>query len=265
MSMVSTMLSIAWSRELHGTVITIIAVGTLCGSVYLLLGTNLGARLGLLVALAGLFGWMSIMGTVWWAYGIGLKGAAPSWNQTGVIVNDADLSSLGIGPSSGLSDDPPTRSDQNKQILIDDGWTLLAEDDPKRALAIAGADEIIQQEAELLTASQYVSVNVFDQGGERFPTFFDDKIDFFGFFHTPHYAIVEQAVVKPVYAEPGRAPRTPEIDQSIPHKYVKMVRDRGSLRKNAAIIAIFSGLAFASLCWIMHRRDRVVTANRAQE
>ena len=35
----------------------------LCGSVYLLLGTNLGARLGFLVALAGLFGWLTLLGT----------------------------------------------------------------------------------------------------------------------------------------------------------------------------------------------------------
>ena len=33
-----------------GTLIVIIAVGVLCGSVYLILGTNMGARLGFLVA-----------------------------------------------------------------------------------------------------------------------------------------------------------------------------------------------------------------------
>ena len=56
----------------------LIAVGVLCGSVYLLLATNLGARLGFLVALAASFGWLVLMGTVWWIYGIGLQGQGPA-------------------------------------------------------------------------------------------------------------------------------------------------------------------------------------------
>ncbi|MSW21654.1 MAG: hypothetical protein F2873_12240, partial [Actinobacteria bacterium] len=67
--MLSTLLAIGWKPELHGVVIIIIATVALPGTIYLLLGTNLGARLGLLVSLAGLFGWMATMGFIWWAYG----------------------------------------------------------------------------------------------------------------------------------------------------------------------------------------------------
>ncbi len=38
------------------------------GSIYLLLATNLGGRLGFLVALTGLFGWMIIHSMIWWIY-----------------------------------------------------------------------------------------------------------------------------------------------------------------------------------------------------
>ena len=41
-------------------------MAVLGGSVYLLLATNIGARLGLLVALAGLFGWLTILTLTWW-------------------------------------------------------------------------------------------------------------------------------------------------------------------------------------------------------
>ena len=41
---------------------------------YLILGTNLGARLGFLVAFAALAGWMFLMGAIWWSYGKGLLG-----------------------------------------------------------------------------------------------------------------------------------------------------------------------------------------------
>ena len=47
--MLSTLLAIGWKPELHGVVIIIIATVALPGTIYLLLGTNLGARLGAFV------------------------------------------------------------------------------------------------------------------------------------------------------------------------------------------------------------------------
>ena len=75
----NALLAINWQPELRGILIVIIAVGTLCGSVYLILGTNLGARLGLLVAMAGLAGWMFLLGATWWTYSKGLLGDEPTW------------------------------------------------------------------------------------------------------------------------------------------------------------------------------------------
>ena len=60
----SALLAVSWEWELRGTLIVIIAVGVLCGSVYLILGTNMGARLGFLVAFTALAGWMFIMGGI---------------------------------------------------------------------------------------------------------------------------------------------------------------------------------------------------------
>ena len=75
----SALLAVNWHWELRGTLIVIIAVGVLCGSLYLILGTNLGARLGFLVAFAGLAGWMFILGAIWWSYGKGLLGDDTQW------------------------------------------------------------------------------------------------------------------------------------------------------------------------------------------
>ena len=68
------MLAVSWEPELRGYVVVIIAAVVLIGGSYLVVGTNLGARLGFLVVLAGLFGWMAAMGVIWWTYGIGLTG-----------------------------------------------------------------------------------------------------------------------------------------------------------------------------------------------
>lgn len=262
--MLSSLLAIAWKPEFHGVVIIIVATVALPGTIYLILGTNLGARLGLLVSLAGLFGWMATMGFIWWAYGIGLTGKTPVWKPSEVIVVDADLSALGIGPSDGLAADPQKRSEQNLNALVEEGWTRLPDDSPSRALAISGADEIIQKEAGILKASEYKAIAVYDKGGKRYPLIFNsEKLDFLAFWHKPHYAIVEVGIVNPVYAEPGRAPRLPTVDESKPHVYVKMIRDLGDRRKNSAYIGIGSSLIFAVLCWLLHKRDRLVDANRS--
>jgi len=262
--MLSSLLAIGWKPEIHGVVIIIIATVTLPGTVYLLVGTNVGARLGVLISLAGLFGWMATMGFIWWAYGIGLTGKSPVWKPTEVIVMDGDISALGIGMRGTLDPDPAKQASANQAALAAEGWEKLAEDSPSRALAISGADEILQKEAEVLKASEYKAVAVYDKGGKRYPLLFgSDKLDFLAFWHKPHYAIVEVGIVNPVYAEPGRAPRLPTIDQSKPHVYVKMLRDLGDRRKNSAYIGIGSTIIFAVLCWLLHKRDRLVAANRA--
>ena len=73
------LLAIGWEPELRGLLTVIIGVVMLMGSIYMILATNMGARLAFLVALAGLTGWMMLMGATWWIYGIGLRGPDPTW------------------------------------------------------------------------------------------------------------------------------------------------------------------------------------------
>ena len=58
-----------WNPTIIGLLTVVAAVGLFCGSVYLLLGTNLGGRLGFLVAAAGLTGFMLLLTTLWWTSG----------------------------------------------------------------------------------------------------------------------------------------------------------------------------------------------------
>ena len=54
-----SILAIGWEFELRGILTVIIAVFALMGSIYLILSTNMGARLGFLVIFASLAGWCS--------------------------------------------------------------------------------------------------------------------------------------------------------------------------------------------------------------
>ena len=264
----STMLSIAWEPEIRGLLTVIIAVVALCGSVYLILATNMGARLGLLVALAGLSGWMVMMGVIWMTYGIGLKGNEPSWKpaQPFTVVRDAALlpqaevlvNSVKI--PEGAS--PVEAAAAGAKALQEENWKVLPIEDKGRGQSIAAADEIIQVEAELYAGGEYQAVAVYDRGGERYPKI-SDELDFFAFFHKPHYAIVEIAALVPQRVEPGRAPARPVIDETKSHQYIVMIRDLGTKRQPALLVTFGSGIFFLITCLMLHRRDRTLAANLA--
>ena len=56
---------IAWDPQIRGFLALGVGVVVLLGSVYLVMVTNLGSRLGFLLAAAAFWGWLMIMGFVW--------------------------------------------------------------------------------------------------------------------------------------------------------------------------------------------------------
>ena len=266
--MLSTLFAINWQPELRGIVVVLIAAVVLIGGTYLVVGTNVGARLGFLLVIAAFFGWMMTMGAIWWTYGIGLKGPTPFWHpaEPVTIVRDSSLmvgaEILKVEPT--LGGDPVANAASISTQLQTEGWHLLDEADPQRGQAVAASDAILQIEAKEFPAGSYLSVAVYDRGGERFPKI-NDSLDFFAFFHKPRYALVEVAPVVPLHVEPGRAPARPVVDTAQPHRYVHMLRDLGAKRQPAMFITFGSGLIFLMLCWLLHRRDLQLRANLSSE
>jgi hypothetical protein len=244
--------AVTWSPFLRGIIVVLIGIAVLCGSVYILLGTNLGSRLGLLVAVAGFFGWIVLMSAVWWVYGIGLKGRDPSWKPIAVINGTSQLASNQIVGGDGFL--------QATETTRADGWRLLAPDDPERGQAVAASDDILQNQAQAFKAGDYITVAVFDKGGARYPKLGD--FDFFAFLHKPHYAVVKVQPVIKQNTEPGKAPPTPQADPNASPRYVLMERNLGNRRRPAALICIGSTIIFLFLCRWLHRRDKLAAANR---
>jgi hypothetical protein len=265
MGVVANLLAVGWEPELRGYLTLIIGAVALGGSVYLILGTNLGSRLGFLVTMAGLFGWMALMGAVWWTYGIGLMGRLPSWEPANPItlvrgaevLHQADVLErpLATGGASGVELDAVVAA-----ALASDGWNRLGESDPSRGQAVAAAEEILVVESEEFGAGEFVPLGVYDRGGDRWPKI-NDTLDFLAFRHTPHYALVEVAPVVPQRVEPGRAPARPVVEQTQPRRYVLMIRDMGTHRQPAVFITLGSTGMFILLCWLMHRRERTLETN----
>jgi FAD/FMN-containing dehydrogenase len=247
------LLAFGWFPEVKGIVVVLLAVGTMIGGSYLVLATDLGHRLGLLVVLAGLFGWMASMG-------IGLKGREPTWKGKEVIVADLAQSSYSVVGGNEL-----LKATVDEPV---DGWIKLRDADPRRGQTIASADEVVQTGGEF-ASGDYQAIEVFDKGGERWPNAsfhlgkFKFNMDYVAFFHKPHYAVVELRPLVKQATEPGKAPPTPIVDTAAPARYVLMIRDMGSRRQPSVFITFGSSIIFALLCYMLHARDRAVAANRA--
>lgn len=271
--MLSALLAINWEPELRGILTVIIGTAVWMGSIYLILGTNLGARLGFLVAFTGLMGWMALMGMVWWIYGIGLKGDVPEWKEIPgqTVIQQVDLlHQAGVldRPIEVDTTDPVTAAAAVREQLRNQGWDQVEESAPEFGQAEASAGVFLEEEGALGPGEfEVTAVYEVDPPDESaYPKLGPNgEFDQIAFFHKPYYTLVEVAPFVELRPEAGRAPIAPEVDETQQRQYVYMIRDLGSLREPAAYITIGSTIMFLVLCFFLHRRDRIVTENRARK
>ena len=198
----AAMLAINWFPEIKGILIVTVAVVVFMGSIYLILATNMGARLGFLVALAAIAGWFFLMGCVWWTYGKGFLGPAASWKPVAnvSVLQDTDravrrqrservASRRPPGPRSRW----PTRSPSTSSTRAGTSCCRRS----RRTSRPARRRRPCWRRPGAFDAGEFQVVNVFEKGGERSPTFFGGSVDFLAFWHKPHYALVEVAPLVP--------------------------------------------------------------------
>ena len=285
--MLHLLAGIAWDPQIRGFLAVGVGVVVLLGSVYLILGTNLGSRLGFLVAMSAIFGWCTIMGLTWWVYGtIGMLGEAPSWEVSEVVypgTQDAALDEAHTLDTDALPDPEELNdleADAYEEVRDEveptlGGWELLPEADPSFGEAKATVDEYFLEhpvvDLEIAAADDYVTVYSFERGGKDplpdDPNRLDRlvhklKTTFWQVQHPPHYALVQVQPVIPQETVPGEAPPTPEADPDEPVVSVIMVRNLGDVRFPGAMLTIFSGLMFAVTILMLHRRDLAVAEAR---
>src|SRR5689334_3875373 len=147
--MSAAILALTWNPQVRGGLYVFLAVTILCGSGFLILSTNLGARLGFQVAAAGLTGFLLIIGSVWWVYGIGPKGKAPTWVPKFEVQGDLSQSS--------------------SQILagFPQGWKKLDLADPAVADALPVADSAFTdtKTGSFKSSSDFLPVAALEKGG----------------------------------------------------------------------------------------------------
>lgn len=268
------LLAIGWEPELRGLLTVVIAVVILMGSIYLIMMTNMGSRLAFLVVLAGLAGWMMLMGLTWWIYGIGLRGPDPTWQPVAgaTVLQDTDALRSG-GALEELPEIPDDATPRESSALVavqfeDEGYIVLDPASPAFGQAQATASVFLEEEGAF-AAGTYVVTDIYDIGGDRYPRIeagnipglTNDSLDFFAFWHEPHYVVAEAAPFVEVREEAGRAPVSPVIDDERQRQYVYMVRDLGARRQPAVVLTLGGGAIFFALCFLLHRRERYLQEN----
>ena len=197
---------ISFDPGIRGILVVLVGVTVLMGSVYLLLGTNLGSRLGFLVALTGLFGWLAILTFMWWLTppAIGPRGNLPTWKPVEIYVNgggdQAKIDALSglIDPASLpkadkiLAENPDLAKDFPNGFTLSDlqtnhpavvseyldaeslnGWKLVSAANAGEAQAAADVELVAS--GVFKTSADYKKLNTWQFGGK--PTLEDDCPD----------------------------------------------------------------------------------------
>lgn len=206
MHSLSLFAGIAFDPGIRGILVVMVGVVVLPGSVYLILATNLGARLGLLVSLTGLFGFLVILTAIWWLSppAIGPRGNLPSWRPVEIYVNGGtdqartEVVNRLVSPNSlpstatilaknpelateypngfTLSDLKGSHADIVEGVLPADslnGWRLVSTANAGEAATAADADLVAS--GIFKTTSDYKKLNVWSYGGK--PTLAEDCPD----------------------------------------------------------------------------------------
>jgi hypothetical protein len=265
--------ALSWDPQIRGLLILAAAVVLLPGTIYLLLATNLGARVGFLIAIAGLTGWMTLLGITWAIYGQGIKGRDPSWKIQEVVhsASQTDLSSASLKALSDFPNGWKKLSTEGNPVLADAQATadnFITKSGRKPAMGHEGpiikepTPEQLRYKAEFSTADEYVLIGGYEKGGDsEWFTFRGHKFDFS---HSPHYVAV---AIQPAIANPpapdGTVTYTRNPDPTKPITSIVVLRDLGSIRFPQVMMVIGSGIIFGVTCHALHRRDKKIMALRA--
>jgi hypothetical protein len=226
--------------KLRGYFIVVFAVGLFCGSIYMVLATNLGSRMGFLVAFASFSGFLMLLGLIWFTNLTplnALHGEAPHWVVKEIVDNPAQAKTA------------KARDIQKEGIPLDTAAQGEIKATVDGAVTSEGPFKIFNN------ATDYVVVNAEKVGGGN-ESFFR---------HRPEYGVMAIQGAKTVEALPGGAPPPPAADPSKPAHYVVLERNLGAMRQPPLIMSTAFGILFALSIYVMHTMERAEQRAKAAD
>jgi hypothetical protein len=233
-----------WNPTILGVLVTLAAIGLFCGSVYLLLSTNLGARLGFLVAAASLTGFMVLLSGLWWTSGnSGIDpphGRSPSWKVVEVVKDPQESKVTAVHDIASSGTEVDTAGLANLRPALDAALV--------RVTPAAGEEAPEQPFAKYDAALDYLT------DFEGYQTFIVGGGSRNVFWHTPKYAVV-QFCPKDPNTPLGAVPACDPLGDK---EFAVLSFDYGSLRQPVVFqffipSVLLFGLSLLGLHW--HEQD----------
>lgn len=171
-----------WYPTILGVLVVVAAALLFVGSIYLLLGTNMGARLAFLVTFSALTGFMVVLSGLWITTASPLntlRGSVPAWEIKEVVptLDEAKTEVVRNAKQDGIKVDAIEAA--NVKAAVDEGLVTKVDN------AIEKFTPEDNEFAIFPDVTQFLVVNTWEIGGSR-PSWLDGE-----FRHTPKYAVVQ--------------------------------------------------------------------------
>lgn len=238
-----------WYPTILGVLVVVAAVVLFCGSIYLLLGTNLGARLGFLVAFTGLAGFMVILTLLWCTTSSPLntlKGRVPAWEVQQVIPDLSKADKAAARTIVTKQNEVDTAEAANVKASVDEA--LVRQVETPTHVPEEGANEF----AKFDVVTDYEILGTWETGGSD-PQFWKGE-----FTHEEQVAVVQfcEVAEEPADRPFGLPPIPPECADEGETGYVVLVRDLGSLRFPPFVAFVAFSILFVLGLLMLHWRER---------
>lgn len=227
--------------EIRGYAIVFFSVGLFCGSIYLVLATDVGNRLGFMISFASLTGFLAMLGLIWFTNLTplnALHGPPPHWEVTEIV------------------DNPAQAKTEKVRTIEEDGVPLdVAAQGEIKATVDSAVTAAEGEYALFKSASDYVVIEAEKVGG--------GSLAFFR--HRPLHATMKIQAAKDVEPLPGAAPPPPAADPAQPAKYVVLERDLGAMRQPPLVMTVAFSILFALSLYVMHNMERAEQRAKAAQ
>lgn len=238
-----------WYPTILGILVVAVAIALFCGSVYVLLATNLGARLGFLAAFTGLMGFMVMLTTLWMFTASPLntlKGTPPTWKLQSVVKTlDNPQVPAAARAAAQKGRKVPTASQSDLKAVVDANLVTT------QPIANIPAPKNANKYARFDQVTDYTTTNYYEVGGST-PHLVDWQIT-----HQPLYAVVQFCAVPPNTLPFGVPPPAPTCDKTSPKNgFVILSREFGSLRIPPFVTFVLSSILFALGLLSLHWREK---------
>lgn len=275
-----------WDPFLRGICIIALFVILLPGSVYLVLSTDIGGRLGFLVMAAAMSGMLCLLSFLWMPLSSTADIGRPnSWHPLEIITGNyqnqvtikgvANLPVDNLKAGTGPYLEPITKTKHwywPWQSCNNDSWQKIDPsliNDPESAsdtiLAPATPSTNPLLASPFTATTDYVYVDGYTKGANSGCLFSINRHKvYMPFARSPHYVVLRVLPALPTLTL-GGAPATVLPDTSAPYTYVIMDRNLGSVRQPQALLCISMGITFLTICYLLHTREKEKQAKDAKE